>query len=389
MFPRRWALVLGVIAAFQVASRAATYVVNPDGTGDAPTIGAAVSRAVTGDVVLLADGVFQGPGNRDILCREKAIEIRSANDDPSACIIDCQGSASEFHRGFEFRSIPSPGATLQGVTITNAHAGYGGGGARCWPLTTVIFRNCIFRSNRDESGSAGGGWGGGGVVGGAIAYFYDCVFEDNGANGGGAFAGSTGVAAFERCTFSRNVGSEGGGACYLDLGSTASFTDCLFQGNQSQMGGAVYCESDGQVTLDRCTMVGNSASVFGSCFFGYNGGAAFVNRSILAFGEGCSAVWGEINTTAQLTCCDVYGNEGGDWVNGIEEQAGTNGNLCLDPLFCSLEENDFGLHTDSPCASDFNPACGLIGALPIGCGDSPTQQRTWGAMKALFRGDAK
>jgi len=40
------------------SANAATYVVTPDGTGDFPTIQAAIDAAVTGDVIQLTDGVF-------------------------------------------------------------------------------------------------------------------------------------------------------------------------------------------------------------------------------------------------------------------------------------------------------------------------------------------
>ena len=72
--------------------------------------------------------------------------------------------------------------------------------------------------------------------------------------------------------------------------------------------------------------------------------------------------------TASLSCCDIYGNAGGDWVGAIAEQLGINGNICLDPLFCDPTALDLTLHADSPCAAENNPECGLIGAWPEGCG---------------------
>jgi hypothetical protein len=65
----------------------------------------------------------------------------------------------------------------------------------------------------------------------------------------------------------------------------------------------------------------------------------------------------------------VYGNAGGDWVDGIAGQYGVSGNFAEDPLFCErerLDVRDF-LHSDSPCASG---PCGLIGARPVACGES-------------------
>jgi len=51
-----------------------------------------------------------------------------------------------------------------------------------------------------------------------------------------------------------------------------------------------------------------------------------------------------------LSCCDIYGNAGGDWVGCIAGQLGVNGNICEDPLFCDSQNLDFTLYADSPCA---------------------------------------
>ncbi len=39
----------------------------------------------------------------------------------------------------------------------------------------------------------------------------------------------------------------------------------------------------------------------------------------------------------------------------------------------------------SPCEPEHNPACGLIGAWDVGCGVTPVEEVSWGAMKAMFR----
>ena len=80
-------------------------------------------------------------------------------------------------------------------------------------------------------------------------------------------------------------------------------------------------------------------------------------------------------STPLLTCCDVYGNAGGDWVGCIASQSGIGGNISLDPLFCDAANGDYGLEGDSPCAPDYNPNCGLIGAWPTGCGGSGAADR--------------
>ena len=87
----------------------------------------------------------------------------------------------------------------------------------------------------------------------------------------------------------------------------------------------------------------------------------------MAFNQGSRAFSGY--ATATFACCDVYGNEGGDWVGEIAGQEGINGNLCLDPLFCNAPGTDFNLADDSPCRghSPQSPDCDRMGAWPVGC----------------------
>lgn len=66
----------------------------------------------------------------------------------------------------------------------------------------------------------------------------------------------------------------------------------------------------------------------------------------------------------------------GDWYSLFLGQLGVDGNINLDPEFC-LELNPldtYSIDEDSPCASAFNPSCGLIGYSPVGCGSwSPVE----------------
>ncbi|MBX3373940.1 MAG: hypothetical protein KF817_08895 [Phycisphaeraceae bacterium] len=66
---------------------------------DYATIQQAISAAVPGDTVLIAPGVYTGPGNRDLDPGGRSIEIRGA-DGAAETIIDCEGSESSPRRGF-------------------------------------------------------------------------------------------------------------------------------------------------------------------------------------------------------------------------------------------------------------------------------------------------
>jgi hypothetical protein len=56
----------------------------------------------------------------------KAITVRSQQDDPDSCIIDCSGSdrdPSDSHKGFIFYSGEPPQSMVRGLTILNGFAG--------------------------------------------------------------------------------------------------------------------------------------------------------------------------------------------------------------------------------------------------------------------------
>ncbi len=183
---------------------AATWTVAPDGSGDYPTIQAAVQAAQAGDLILLEDGLFRGPGNRDVSFLSKEITVRSRSGDPGRCAIDCEGSAEEPHRGFLTGGGETSETVLEAVTITRACHVWGGGFLCNAPMTV---RNCVFRNNTSP-GSEGGG-----VCVGAGALFDHCNFTENQAvNGGGAMSMAFGdVPTFLGCTFTGNEATLLGG----------------------------------------------------------------------------------------------------------------------------------------------------------------------------------
>ncbi len=94
---------------------------------DYPTIQAGIDAARDEDTVLVADGIYTGEGNRDISFRGKSIIVSSENG-AARCIIDCQGSQEEKHRGFIFDAqFITSSPTLNGFTIKNGYHDSGGG----------------------------------------------------------------------------------------------------------------------------------------------------------------------------------------------------------------------------------------------------------------------
>jgi hypothetical protein len=166
---------------------------------------------------------------------------------------------------------------------------------------------------------------------------------------------------------------------------TGNFVDCTFANNSTGSGGYVVVTSKvSHGILKGCTFWGNSAPSGTIVFFGEYDGR--VDNTIIAASTAGRAMY--IGHVLSLSCCDIYGNVGGDWVGGLEDHLGINGNISEDPLFCDPENGDFTISSDSPCApfSPPNEECDLIGAWPVGC-ESPTvtMEATWGRIKARFR----
>jgi predicted outer membrane repeat protein len=409
-----WLLLLGWFVAWPALAE--TYVVHPDGSGDFPTIRAALDAAVDGDVIELGDGVFTGAHNRNLYFDGKAITLKSQSGNPEACTIDCGGRS----RAFNFVDDEGPGTVIRGIALINGEA-YDGGAILC-SSTSPTLENLILRYNTADLGGAIRCWD-------ASPSVTGCLFEENTSSGlGGAiYCDAVSWPTFEDC-FIRDNQSEysGGGLCVLEAGVTlidcevvdnsasdgagiylgnalGELTGCTVAGNTAtEHGGGGLVTVDVDLTITECTVVRNDAPGFGGglgfmdsniimsyCTVAFNeavisGGGIYcvdtdleMTNTIIAFsvqGEGFSCWYCE----PLLSCCDIYGNAGGDWTGPIEDQLGVNGNISEDPLFCG--EDDYQIDAESSCApySPPNPECDLIGAWPVGCGYTRAQPVTWG-----------
>jgi subtilisin family serine protease len=276
-----------------------------------PTIQAAVNDVWQGDTVLVADGNYTGPGNRDIDFKGKAITVRSENG-PENCIIDCNSISVEPYRGFYFHSGEDANSVVEGFTITNGYAPDGlGGGIKCVDSSPTL-TNCTFSENLVLSNmySPGGG----------MSNHYssptliNCTFTRNSGYSyhdtlGGGMYNYESDPTLTNCAFIENSGSLGGGIYNYDSNST--LINCTFTGNSVHEGGGAIRNLNSNQILTNCTFIGNFSDWFGGG--GMDNGDSTLTLTNCIFsgnwtegrGGGMQNAYGDI---VELTNCTFQGN---------------------------------------------------------------------------------
>jgi predicted outer membrane repeat protein len=310
-------------------ARGVAHLVRPDGTGDFPTIQAALDGSANGDTVLLANGTFTGAGNRDLDFRGRAIVLASQERSASACVIDVEASPTAPHRGIFCHSAEGPGTAVEDVTITRAYAPVGG--AALLLAAGPSFRRVVFAGN--SAATAGAVY----VLNGS-PIFEGCIFRDNiiPMGSGGAFYGKFGgTPRFTGCKFFDNQARYGGGA-YFRENSSPIFERCIWTGNHASFGGAIMGVDQTHPRLTDNTFDRNRASDGGAIHLGSAVDAELIrcelSRNEATRGGGLSC-W---NAVAFLTKCLFTENRAGSRGGGVYADSGT----ALSLVECTLVTND-------------------------------------------------
>ncbi|MFH1417701.1 MAG: hypothetical protein ABII12_05370 [Planctomycetota bacterium] len=304
-----------------------------DGSADHPFdaiqegIDAAV--AANGDDVLVLDGTYTGPGNKDLDFGGKAITVHSDNG-PDNCIIDCEGNG----RGFYFHSGEGPDAVVEGFSITNG-SDPNGGAVHCFDSSNPTITNCSISGNSADYG------------GGIYCDLYsspvvtNCTIRENtaAADGGGIICFGTSSPTIINTAISGNLAEYGGGGVFCFGTSDPVITSCVVSGNSAidGIGGGVYCENSNP-TIINTAISGNLAEYGGGGIY-----CAYANPIIV----NC-ILWGdspdEINVNSGSPVAahsDIEGGTGEPWF----------GPGCIDtaPLFTNPGSGDYRLQPGSLC----------------------------------------
>lgn len=373
--------------------------------GDQPTLKAAITAAVSGDEIIVADGTYSGPDNRGLNFAGKNLHLHSANG-PGACIIDCELA----DRAFTFQSGETEAAIVEGLTIRNGKPLAGNGGAilvnGIASATRPTVRDCVFQSNSAPNGGAmaiagmsdpdvvdctfltstaivGGGNGFGGAVSlsgaSAAATITGCMFDSNTSGGGsGIHAQSASKPTVDRCTFVKNTSSGAGGGMTTGGGAISSISNCAFHGNTAGGGGGggIICSgSASNSTIVNCVFSGNEALNFGlgGGVYVTNGTVKLLNCTMAGNIVGAVNLGGALAKLNGATCtvqnCILWANTGqqiqspGDPVIVVQYSqvqggfAGI-GNSPADPLLVDLDgaDNVVGTVDDDLRVVGFSPA---------------------------------
>lgn len=380
------ALGCGALAqACAATALARVWQVNAAGTGDAPTIQAAVDSAGPGDEIVVGPGTYtwtsQGhAGDYGMIFFDRGVGgfVLRGESGPGETILDAE------HRGRVMFIMAYNELTIEGFTFRNGKApiDYDSGGGLIGHLSSPVIRNCVFTGN---SAQHGGGLWYGGV---SAPLIEDCAFIDNSAEDGGGIClvNSSTAARLVRCVVEGNTAANRGGGVFV-YHYAAELDRCTLAMNEAGgAGGGMCLQLAYPSSINRCTISENAAPAGGGIFCKYGSDLA-VRRSVIAFSGRGGALGMEENCVLAVGCCLLHLNAGGSSLPADAADEGHNREL--DPQFCGARgSRNWTVQEDSPCLPFNHPDglfCQQIGAWPAGCGTVGIEPSRWGSIKKLLR----
>ena len=240
------ALILAALAP-SLPAFGATISVRLDGSGDATTIQGGIDLAAVGDTVLVASGLYGGPGNTDVDPGGVDLVVRSIAGADST-VIDCEGTALGFH----LHTGETIAFVIEGFTIRNGNSSQYSASGIYVEGAGVSIRDCII----EDCGVTSGGGGIWFESYGTSSEIMGTEIRNCGnfaTNGGSIRCTESGPLLISNCVLRGNRGVRGGGVLVSGAGSSAEIRDCEFVDNIASgggyRGGAVYLQATGEVLI--------------------------------------------------------------------------------------------------------------------------------------------
>jgi hypothetical protein len=224
-------LMVATLLALALATPAAarTWLILPDGTGDAPTIQAGIDSTVAGDTVLVASGQYD---ESNITVKSAIVLIGASSPDSVSIVLNADDQ--DFH-GLICEGLAN--VTVANLTIDghNASSTATGGGAGIYATDSqILIRNCRITRCISE-----GGPGGALHLRNCSVTLEDCVIDQNDSNyheGGGLFCIESDVVIVGSQFISNEAGDvvgprEGGGIAAIRC--RLSLENCEFRANKT------------------------------------------------------------------------------------------------------------------------------------------------------------
>ena len=354
-----------------------------DGSIETPflTIQRAIDACVNGDTVRLNPGNYIETfdfNSKDIVFESRAYElvdpdlIRRTVISSGALGGSCleligQDAAYVEIKGITFSGgqsqvgggiyVENSSPKLSGIIVENNTAEVGGG---------IYINESDVELDHVTVKNNGSNFGGGIYATGSIVKLISSSVDSNIAYwGAGLYSEDSGF-DIERSNIRFNLAYIEGGAIYQN-GNSMDITESAITSNTGlDFGGALVCYM-GIMDLDRVTIAGNSSN-YGSAF-NMREAAIMISNSIV-WENGENTVYSSSSSQASMMnigYTNFYGGESYLSANASIILDWGDGNLDIDPLFCSVESNNFSLQEGSSCliASD---TFGPIGSYSQGCG---------------------
>jgi len=270
------------------------------------TIQSVLDASASGDTVIVLDGTYTGPGNRNLNFHGKAITLRSQKG-PDRCIIkvnrDCPTCSA---RAFIFTEGEGPGTVVDGFTITGAYTYNGCGAAiHCTYSSPTIRNNFIFMNGASGLTGAGGAM----YLEGGSPLITDNIIWNNSATGsfgGGAIYCWDTRAVITRNNFQENAADYDGGAIYTIHGGPVIATNYM-AGNKAARGGGICNWASESVIIQNVISQNQSTSSAGGGMYVRDYPApciqfcSIVENYTATVGRGIALY----NTTAVITDCII------------------------------------------------------------------------------------